>query len=133
MKHLDLRDDGFCFVCGKDNEAGLGLDFSFQDGRAKCLFSPRKVHQGFKDIIHGGIITAVLDEAMMKIVLSRGIEAVTAQVAVRFRQPLRVGDQSFVEAWIKKSGRRIIEAAALMKTNDERVVAEASAKLMKNG
>jgi uncharacterized protein (TIGR00369 family) len=132
MKRLLLEDDGYCFVCGKQNGSGLGLDFSYQDGKAFCRFIPGKAHQGFKDIVHGGVITAVLDEAMMKIALAQGVEAVTAEVSVRFRNPLMVGDRSLVEAWIEKSGRKLIEAAARMKNADDTIIAEASSKLMKN-
>jgi acyl-coenzyme A thioesterase PaaI-like protein len=129
MKPVALEDDGYCFACGQKNNSGLRLAFKTEGGKTFAEFIPRKSHQGFKDIVHGGIITAVLDEAMMKAVLFRGIFAMTAEIAVRFRSPLLVGDRSVVEAEINTVGGRFIEASAVLKKADE-VVAMATAKML---
>ncbi|MBI5641412.1 MAG: PaaI family thioesterase [Nitrospirae bacterium] len=132
MKHIPLCDDGFCFACGKKNHRGLQLEFRTENGRAITEFIPHKVHQGFKDIVHGGIITAVLDETIMKLLLSQGIPALTAEIAVRFRHPLFVGEKTTVEAEIQKMGSKLIEASALIKKQDNSVIASAKAKLIRN-
>jgi acyl-coenzyme A thioesterase PaaI-like protein len=129
MTPLTLEDDGYCFACGPKNSSGLGLAFRAEGGKASAEFIPRKSHQGFRDIVHGGIITAVLDEAMMKALLSRGIFAMTAEIAVRFRSPLRVGDNSLVEAEIRTVAGRFVEASAVLRKADE-VVAVATAKML---
>jgi uncharacterized protein (TIGR00369 family) len=132
MKEFRLVDDGHCFACGKENDAGLRLNFRQEDGRTISEFIPQKVHQGFKDIVHGGIITTILDEAMVKRVLSEGIEAVTAEISVRFRSPLFVGEKVVVESEIKRAGGRLIMTSAKMTKDDNTVVAEAEAKLLRN-
>jgi acyl-coenzyme A thioesterase PaaI-like protein len=129
MKPLSLADDGYCFACGPKNSSGLGLEFRDKGGKAFAEFIPRKSHQGFTDIVHGGIITAVLDEAMMKALLFRGIFAMTAEIAVRFRNPLRVGDTSVVEGEIRTVTGRFVEASAVLRKADE-VVAVATAKML---
>ena len=132
MKKLVLEDDGYCFACGPKNSSGLRLGFRNENGRTRAAFIPGKLHQGFKDIVHGGIITAVLDEAMVKAVLSEGVEALTAEISVRFRSPLLTGDRSVVEAEIKNMGKRLIETSARLMKSDGTVVAEAEAKLLRN-
>jgi uncharacterized protein (TIGR00369 family) len=132
MKSIKLSDDGYCFACGKDNSAGLQLDFRTEDGKAVTEFTPSKIHQGFKDIVHGGIIATILDEAMVKVALSRGIKVLTAEIAVRFRSTLSVGDTSIVEAEVITMGKRLIETVARMRKSDNTVVAEAQAKLLRN-
>jgi uncharacterized protein (TIGR00369 family) len=132
MKSMQLSDDGYCFACGKKNSSGLRLDFRTEDGKAVAEFVPSKIHQGFKDIVHGGIIATVLDEAMVKVALSRGIKVLTAEIAVRFRSTLSVGDSSIVEAEVVKIGSRLIETAAWIRKSDNTVVAEAQAKLLRN-
>jgi uncharacterized protein (TIGR00369 family) len=132
MKTFHLTDDGHCFACGRQNVSGLKLDFRTEDGKTFAEFVPQKVHQGFKDIVHGGIITTVLDEAMVKVVLSTGIEALTVEIAVRFKSTLSVGETSVVEAEIMRMGSRLIETTARMRKNDNTVVAEARAKLFRN-
>jgi len=132
MKSIQISDDGYCFACGKKNSSGLKLDFRTEDGKAVAEFIPSKIHQGFKDIVHGGIITTVLDEAMVKVALSRGIKVLTAEIAVRFRSALSVGDISIVEAEVIRMGSRLIETVARLRKSDNTVVAEAQAKLLRN-
>jgi acyl-coenzyme A thioesterase PaaI-like protein len=132
MKELRLIDDGHCFACGKENDAGLRLEFRHEDGRTISEFVPKKVHQGFMDIVHGGIITTILDEAMVKCALSEGIEAVTAEISVRFRSPLFVGEKAVIESEIKKAGGRLLVTSARMTKGGSTVVAEAEAKLLRN-
>ena len=62
----------------------------------------------------------------------RGIFAMTAEIAVRFRSPLRVGDNSVVEAEINTVAGRFVEASAVLRKADE-VVAEATAKMLVPG
>lgn len=133
MKPVKLADDGWCFACGRDNPTGLKLTFRTENGKTVAEFNPQKVHQGFQDIVHGGIISTILDEAMVKAVLSRGLEAVTAEVTVRLRSPLYVGDKARIEAEIKKIGKRLIETSARMMKNNSMIIAEARAKLIRNG
>ena len=130
MNKLLLEDDNHCFVCGTLNAGGINLGFSFREDRAFAEFALSKSFQGYKDIVHGGIITAILDEAMIKAVLAMGIQAVTAQITVRFTNPLFIGEKASVEAGIVKSGRKLVEAAASIKGKDSRIIAEAEGKLL---
>ena len=126
-----LQDDNYCFVCGKENPLGLHLNFSLDNGKATASFVPQKVHQGYKDIIHGGIITTVLDEAMVKAALLQGMPAVSAEITVRFRNTLFAGEKTVVESLIEKKNRKIIEASAVLKKTDNTVIAESYAKLLR--
>jgi acyl-coenzyme A thioesterase PaaI-like protein len=132
LKKIELVDDGHCFACGEKNQSGLKLEFRTENGKVFSKFIPQKIHQGFKNIVHGGIISTILDEAMMKAVLYQGIDVITAEIAVRFKNPLHVGDKAFVEAEIKKMGNRLIETSARMKKNNTIIIAEAHAKLLKH-
>jgi uncharacterized protein (TIGR00369 family) len=127
----NLEDDHYCFVCGEKNPFGLRLRFSLNAGKVLTEFIPQKTHQGYKDIVHGGIISTVIDEAMVKAALMQGMPAVTAEITVRFRNPLIAGEKAIVEAEITKSNRKIIETAAVVKKADGTTVAEGSAKLVR--
>ena len=133
MSAFDLQDDGFCFACGKANPSGLGLEFRNEKQKMVAEFTPLKAHQGYKNIVHGGIITAVLDEAMIKAASAGNIPAVTADIAVRFRKPLFVGDRAVVEAEILRVRRRnVVETfAVLMKAGV--LVASATARMVRHG
>jgi len=127
----NLEDDHYCFVCGEKNPNGLHVRFSFQDGKVLADFVPQKIHQGYKDIIHGGIISTLLDEAMVKAALMQGIPAITAEITVRFKNPLMSGEKAIVEATIIKMNKRIIETSANIKKTDNTPIAEGHAKLLR--
>jgi len=127
----DLKNDHYCFVCGEKNPSGLHLRFSLNEGKVLTEFTPQKIHQGYKDIVHGGIISTVIDEAMVKAALVQGMPAVTAEITVRFRNPLMAGEKAIIEAEIRKANRKIIETTAVVKKADCTIVAEGSAKLVR--
>jgi uncharacterized protein (TIGR00369 family) len=130
---MELIDDGFCFVCGPKNPIGLKLDFSF-DGQTKTItteFTPRKEHQGYFNIIHGGIIATLLDEAMVKLAIALDMPSVTAQMDVRLKKALKVGDKITISAEILKETRKTLEAYAKAVTSDGILAADATGKLMK--
>ena len=84
-------DDGNCFACGPDNPAGMHLHFerapAGEEGvRAAVTLAPQ--YQGWRGIAHGGIVMALLDEAMAHAAGYAGHRGVTASVNVRFRRPV---------------------------------------------
>ncbi|MBV8372590.1 MAG: PaaI family thioesterase [Candidatus Eremiobacteraeota bacterium] len=83
-------DDGNCFACGPDNPVGMHLHFDRAedaDGvRAHVALAPQ--YQGWRGIAHGGIVMALLDEAMAHAAGFAGHRGVTASVNVRFRKPV---------------------------------------------
>jgi uncharacterized protein (TIGR00369 family) len=127
----NLEDDHYCFVCGEKNPSGLHLCFRLQDGRVFAEFIPQKIHQGYKDIVHGGIISSIIDEAMVKAALMQGMPAVTAEITVRFKNPLMAGEKLIVEAEIVNKSRRVIETSATIKKQDNTLIAEGRAKLLR--
>ena len=65
MALVELRDDRMCFACGKENPDGLGLEFREEDGDVVTSFAFPKRFQGYRNVVHGGLIATVLDEAMV--------------------------------------------------------------------
>jgi uncharacterized protein (TIGR00369 family) len=128
-----LEDDHYCFVCGGQNPYGLHLTFSHQEGKVSSEFVLQKVYQGYKDIVHGGIISTILDEAMVKAALLQGIPAVTVEIGIRFKNPLIVGEKAIVEATITKKNKKIIETSAEIRKTDGTLIAEGRGKLLKQG
>jgi len=130
MKHT-LEDDHYCFVCGEENPSGLHLKFTLHDDKVVSEFVLQKIFQGYKDIVHGGIISAILDEAMVKAARMQGKHAITAEITIRFKNPLMAGEKAVVEAYILRTNKKIIETAAIIKKSDNTPVAEAHAKLLR--
>jgi|GEM_PF-4984457 len=57
-----VRSQPACFVCGQDNPHGLRIRFQRNEqGEVSALWSPAPVWEGFEGIVHGGVVSAVLD------------------------------------------------------------------------
>jgi acyl-coenzyme A thioesterase PaaI-like protein len=113
-----------CFCCGPKNPIGLKLAFEkTSDGRMRTVWTPRKEHQGFKDIVHGGLVATVLDEVMIRMLYDQGISAVTAGMETKLIRPVRWGRPYRFEAWlVRDRGRALVtEAEAIDAEGGERV------------
>lgn len=127
-KKLILEDDRMCFVCGPKNDHGLKLNFVLSGDILKTRFKTEKKYQGWTDIIHGGVLALILDEAMGCLLWIKGIPGVTAEFTVRYKEPVDVGDElEFTSRIIEDKGRiKILSAEA--KKSDGTIAAKASGK-----
>ena len=114
-----------CIACGPDHPHGLRLQFDLAaDGSVSARWSPAEAWQGFRGIIHGGIVSTVLDEAMAKAVAATGT-ALTGELRVRFRHPVVPGEELRIRGWIVERTRRVIRAEAVLTARDGRERAHA--------
>lgn len=123
-----LMDDGYCFICGEKNPKGLQLSFTATDNGVSAVFVLNKEYQGYKEIIHGGLIAAILDEAMIKAANQKGYNAVTAELTVRFKSPLMINQKARVDGKVLKESRKVLWATASLKREGV-IIAEAEGKL----
>lgn len=102
------KENDNCIGCGENNPIGLKLKFELKEGTAITHSKLNANYEGYKDIIHGGIITLILDETSAKAISTLSIVAVTGKITVYFKKPLMVGEEFKCEANIvKKDGKRI--------------------------
>jgi acyl-coenzyme A thioesterase PaaI-like protein len=102
-----------CFVCSRENEQGLHLKFhAVDDGEVKADFIFKEDFEGYPGMLHGGIISTVLDGAMTNCLFAQGCTAVTADFRVRFRHQVITGQMAGVRAWITRSTPPIYELKA---------------------
>jgi acyl-coenzyme A thioesterase PaaI-like protein len=127
-----VRSDHECFGCGDDNPIGLHLRFAADGDSVKASFIPGADHQGFGGIVHGGIISAVLDEAMAWATAHAGFWAMTGDMRVRFRRPLKIGEPTVVTARVSGTrGRLVTTAGELVLESDRSPIATATATFVK--
>ncbi len=98
----------YCFVCGDKNKKGLKVAFFNDNGKAKAEYTPSREFEGYKDILHGGIITSLLDEVMIQSIIARGILTFTVQIEVKFRTPAKIGEKILLEGNIVKDKGKVI-------------------------
>lgn len=120
-----------CFVCGDKNDIGLKLDFFEKNGKARAEFTPAKNFEGYKNILHGGILSTLLDEVMIKSILAKKILTVTSQIEVKFRKPAVIGEKLIIEGEITGEKGRLILTEGKVFKEDGTVIAEAKGKFFK--
>jgi uncharacterized protein (TIGR00369 family) len=111
-----------CMVCGDANGHGLRLDFTVAaDGSVSAVFQCEESLEGYAGIVHGGMVSSLLDGAMTNCLFARGIVAVTAELTVRFQRSLRVDEPARVQAWITRSNPHLhFLAAEITQSGSER-------------
>lgn len=122
--------DSACFVCGPQNPIGLQAQFS-TDRDACSSHATLELsgnYQGWQDVIHGGILASLLDEACIYACRAKAEQCVTAELQVRYRKPVSVGDVIVVTGQLIDSSRKIWQASAQLKVKDT-LYAEATAKV----
>ena len=120
-----------CYACGSANEQGLHMEFRSVDGRAVCDYDPRPFEQGYPGRMHGGVVSAMLDEAMGYAVYYAREWGATARLNARFRRPVPMDRRLRVEAWIVRNRGRLIELRAELRSLDGELLAEADGIFMK--
>ncbi len=126
-----FEDNRHCFLCGEENESGLNLDWWLDEDEQHLLteFVPDDQYQGWKGVVHGGIVTAVLDEIMVNYSIVKGVGVVSARLEVRFRNPARIGEPLRFSGTAEPIRGRLHEGESTCRQNG-RTVAEATARLM---
>jgi uncharacterized protein (TIGR00369 family) len=123
-----------CFGCGDQNPIGLQLRFRALRGAdgVWSSFTPDRRYEGYFGLVHGGILSALLDEAMSWAITASGSFAVTARMQLAFRSPASIGRELRVEGRIKADRTRVVDTAGrVMDVASESVVAEAEARFVR--
>jgi uncharacterized protein (TIGR00369 family) len=88
-----------CVACSPHRVPGLQLDFhEVGDGSVRATFDCAATFEGYPGRLHGGIISTILDSAMTNCLFAQGYQAVTAELAVKFRSPVNLGSVVVAEA-----------------------------------
>lgn len=122
-------DDHQCFLCGSENVQGLKLAFTADAGTLSTRWTSEKRFQGYADVLHGGIISAILDEVMINLPWKLHDAPVsTAELTVRFLKPAPIGAELCFTAFEVERGRRLWRLRSECRGADGTLYAEAGAK-----
>ena len=121
--------DDYCFGCGVKNPIGLHLEFAPVEDKVVAKKIVPKEYQGYTNVVHGGIVTLLLDEAMGNFVQEKYNEqAMTGRLEIRYKHPTPVDEELKISAWQESQRRNIIFLKATVETADGTITAEATAK-----
>jgi len=118
-----------CFVCGDKNPIGLNMTFRGHDGIVESEYVGQPHHCGYEGIVHGGIVSAILDEGMGwtgYVVL--GKYYLTMELKIRLKAPVRADVKyKFRGEFLRKIGNAFVAKGALYDP-DGIIVAEGEGK-----
>ena len=119
-----------CLICGATNALGLRLRFRVRsDGSVLALFGCGEAFQSYRETLHGGVISALLDAAMTNALFSIGIAGVTAELTVRFLAPVALDRGAVVRGFIEKEAYPLYLVRSELE-QDQKTLARASAKFL---
>ncbi|MCW8859017.1 MAG: PaaI family thioesterase [Deltaproteobacteria bacterium] len=122
--------DSACFACGQENPVGIKAQFS-TDKEAQTSYATLALpdhFQGWLDVVHGGILATLLDEACAYACMTAVDQCVTAEIKVRYRKPVPVGETIEIYGQLTDKSRKIWVAQAQIKISGT-LYAEAEAKM----
>ncbi len=84
-------DEYRCFGCSPFNGHGLQLQFQEEDGEVFCTWMPSSKFEGWKGIVHGGILATIMDELGSWFILTQhGTSGVTSELTIKYLKPVRI-------------------------------------------
>jgi uncharacterized protein (TIGR00369 family) len=104
LKAIRNRIHPRCVICSPANPMGLAQNFVLQpDGSVESTFVGSQMYEGYPGLLHGGVIAALLDGAMTNCLFAQGVQALTGELTIRYREPVSAGDLMTVCAHLTES------------------------------
>ena len=120
-----------CLLCGQKNRAGMNLEFKIgSDKSVTTTVDTSVVHQGYEGILHGGVITSLLDCAMCHALFSIDVEAVTGDMKISFHKEVPVGATLIVTAKVLNARGPLYKTEAFLTVDGDKC-ASAQARFVK--
>jgi acyl-coenzyme A thioesterase PaaI-like protein len=118
-----------CFVCGKDNPKGLHIGFRTEGSFVTADLCIDREHCGYDNIVHGGIVSAILDEGLGWTDWNDSRKQyLTMELKVRFRKPMRPNVHYMFRGERTRNIGKVYFAKGTITDNDGNIVAEGEGK-----
>lgn len=104
-----------CMVCGDGGPGAPAFALRFVAdamGGVLATFRTARRYQGYQGILHGGVISTLLDAAMVHCLFARGVTAVTAEMTVRFLREVPVDRDISVGATLVGERHGVFQVSA---------------------
>ena len=123
-----------CFVCGMDNEASLKTKYYELENKSILgLFEGKELHQSYPKRMHGGIITALLDETVGRAIQIDEPDTfgVTVELIVRYLKPVPLDETLYCVGKITEKKKILFYGEGYISNTQGEILATVSAKYMK--
>lgn len=120
-----------CWVCGQSNPAGFRIRLQVRDSVVTAEFAPQAEHSGYGGVVHGGVLSALLDEAMAWAACVRARRfCLAAELQVRFIKPVPPRRILVVKATASEGQHRLINASAILSGTDGTAYARSAGRFV---
>lgn len=99
--------------------------YADDSGCVHATYIPRPEHQGYPGVMHGGLVTAMLDELIGRTAIANDIWCMTAKLEVRFRKPVPIGALLKLKGQITRRTNRLLDGRGEIRAEDGTLLAEA--------
>jgi uncharacterized protein (TIGR00369 family) len=128
---MEVHFDGHCFGCGPLNMEGLRLVFTPGPDGSWADYEVPDRFQSWAGMVHGGVISLMLDEAVGWAAWHAGHPGVTGRLQVSYRRPLKLGERVRIVGQVERVRRSLVYLTAFIENREDHSrVADATATLM---
>tara|TARA_B100000401_G_scaffold326123_1_gene226337 strand:+ start:174 stop:677 length:504 start_codon:yes stop_codon:yes gene_type:complete len=106
------------FVSGVENPKGMKMVPIIKDRKIYAKYIFEKSFEGGPGLVHGGILSTVLDDMMGYATFTQNLFCVTANLNVNFRAPSPVDKEFELYAWVKEVDGNKVYAESVIQSED---------------
>lgn len=124
-----------CFACGMENPIGLKLQMYADpqtEGGVVCEYTVPRVYEGYPGIVHGGVISTIMDEAVSRVFMLQDHNRFmyTARLTTKYRKHVPVEQPLRITGIVVKDRGRVAEARAAIYDASGELLAEGEALMV---
>jgi len=132
MRNVKPNSHNNCIACGESNFNPNSLQLQFASVCENSVMTKIKLdesYQGYPNVLHGGVISTLLDAAMTHCLFARHLEAMTAELTVRFIKPVPINQELIVVGTCVAEQRGMYKLTSFISLDDN-ILARAKAKFL---
>lgn len=123
-----------CFACGVNNPTGFdGRFYETDSNQCIGIFKTQDLQQSFTGRVHGGVISAMLDETIGRAIwlVEDGVWAVTVELDIKYHVPVPLDAELLCVGRITRNNRKLFEGTGEVILPDGTILCEAWGKYWK--
>lgn len=109
-----------------------GLQFCFSDSGALLWeFACNGFQQGYDEMVHGGIIAAIIDASMAQCLMGHGVVGYTTNLSIRYRKPVMIRTKIALTTSITAVNCGVLYSMKCEIIQTQKLVVQATGRLFK--
>lgn len=122
------KEDYNCFGCSPNNKYGLQMKFMRDGDKIISDWEPKPQFAGYKNVVHGGIISTLIDEvAAWAVSVLLEATAVTSKLEVKYIKPIFTDKGKIrLKAEIVKKSHKLVNICVKIYNNENNLCTEGS-------